>query len=176
MCQSFLYGPYPELSDLLRPSIKSNPLWGYTEEALLIVLLVYLHSFFKIYVSISFWLCWVFVAVCGLSLTAVSRLLILVASLVSEHVLWSTGSVVVAHRLSCSTVCGIFPDQGSNPWPLNWQADSKPLDHQWSPIYPCSWFLSPTPSTGIELMLLNCGVGEDSWESLGLQGDPTSPS
>ena len=26
-----------------------------------------------------------------------------------------------------------------------------------------------------ELMLLNCGFGEDSWESLGLQGDPTSP-
>ena len=25
-------------------------------------------------------------------------------------------------------------------------------------------------------MLLNCGVREDSWESLGLQGDPTSPS
>ena len=25
-------------------------------------------------------------------------------------------------------------------------------------------------------MLLNYGVGEDSWESLGLQGDPTSPS
>ena len=25
-----------------------------------------------------------------------------------------------------------------------------------------------------DLMLLNCGVGEDSWESLGLQGDPTS--
>ena len=24
-------------------------------------------------------------------------------------------------------------------------------------------------------MLLNWGVGEDSWESLGLQGDPTSP-
>ena len=27
-----------------------------------------------------------------------------------------------------------------------------------------------------ELMLLNCGVGEESWESLGLQGDQTSPS
>ena len=27
-----------------------------------------------------------------------------------------------------------------------------------------------------KLMLLNCGIGEDSWESLGLQGDPTSPS
>ena len=26
-----------------------------------------------------------------------------------------------------------------------------------------------------ELMSLNCGVGEDSWESPGLQGDPTSP-
>ena len=25
-------------------------------------------------------------------------------------------------------------------------------------------------------MFLNCGIGEDSWESLGLQGDPTSPS
>ena len=31
----------------------------------------------------------------------------------------------------------------------------------------------PSPE---ELMLLNCDVGEDSWESLGLQGDPTSPS
>ena len=27
-----------------------------------------------------------------------------------------------------------------------------------------------------ELMLLNCGVREDTWESLGLQGNPTSPS
>ena len=27
-----------------------------------------------------------------------------------------------------------------------------------------------------ELILLNCGVGEDSWESLGPQGDPSSPS
>ena len=27
-----------------------------------------------------------------------------------------------------------------------------------------------------ELMLLNCGVGEDSWDYVGLQGDPTSPS
>ena len=25
-------------------------------------------------------------------------------------------------------------------------------------------------------MLFNCGVGDDSWESLGLQADPTSPS
>ena len=43
------------------------------------------------------------------------------------------GSVVVAHRPSCSTACGIFPDQGSNPCPLHWQADSQPLCHQGSP-------------------------------------------
>ena len=27
-----------------------------------------------------------------------------------------------------------------------------------------------------ELMLLNCGAGEDSWESLGLQGEQTNQS
>ena len=33
-------------------------------------------------------------------------------------------SVVVAHRPSCSAARGIFPDQGSNPCPRHWQADS----------------------------------------------------
>ena len=32
-------------------------------------------------------------------------------------------SVVVVHGLSCPTPCGIFPDQGSNPCLLHWQAD-----------------------------------------------------
>ena len=45
------------------------------------------------------------------------------------------GSVVVAHGTSCSEACGIFPDQGSNPCPLHWQADSQPLRHQGSPGY-----------------------------------------
>ena len=44
-----------------------------------------------------------------------------------------TGSVVVAHGRSCSAACGIFPDQGSNPCPLHWPADSQPLRHQGSP-------------------------------------------
>ena len=44
------------------------------------------------------------------------------------------GSVIVAHGLSCSAACGIFPDQGSNPCPLHWQADSQPLRHQGSPV------------------------------------------
>ena len=40
-------------------------------------------------------------------------------------------------------------------------------------MYGCeSW----TVKKAEEWMLLNCGVGEDSLESLGLQGDPTSPS
>ena len=43
------------------------------------------------------------------------------------------GSVVVAHGASCSAACAIFPDQGSNPCPLHWQADSQPLRHQGSP-------------------------------------------
>ena len=44
------------------------------------------------------------------------------------------GSVVVAHGPSCSVACGIFADQGSNPCPLHWQADSQPLCHQGSPM------------------------------------------
>ena len=43
------------------------------------------------------------------------------------------GSVVVAHGASHSAACGIFPDQGSNPCPLHWQADSQRLRHQGSP-------------------------------------------
>ena len=51
---------------------------------------------------------------------------------------WSTGSrragpATVAHGPSRSAACGILPDQGPNPRPLNWQADSQPLRHQESP-------------------------------------------
>ena len=46
------------------------------------------------------------------------------------------GSAIVAHGPSCSEACGIFPDQGSNPCPLHWQADSQPLRHQGSPLRP----------------------------------------
>ena len=41
-------------------------------------------------------------------------------------------------------------------------------------MYGCeSWTINKTNHRRIDA--LNCGVGEDSWESLGLQGDPTSP-
>ena len=54
----------------------------------------------------------------------VRGLLIAVASLVAELRLWSTGSVVMAHGLSLSMACGIFPDQGSKQCLLHWQVDS----------------------------------------------------
>ena len=42
-------------------------------------------------------------------------------------------------------------------------------------MYGCeSWTIRKLSAE--ELMLLNCGVGEDSWKCLGLQGDATSPS
>ena len=100
--------------------------------------------FFLIYlfIYIYFWLCWVFVSVRGLSPVvesgghSSSRCAGLSPS--GPLSLRSTGSrragsAVVAHGLSRSAACGIFPDQGSNPCPLHWQADSKPLRHQGSP-------------------------------------------
>ena len=43
-------------------------------------------------------------------------------------------------------------------------------------MYECeNWTIKKKLSTE-ELNVLNYGVGEDSWESLGLHGDPTSPS
>ena len=42
-------------------------------------------------------------------------------------------------------------------------------------MYGCeSWTIKKAERR--RMMLLNCGVGGDSGESLGLQGDPTSPS
>ena len=37
------------------------------------------------------------------------------------------GSVVEAQGFSYSIACGTFPDQGWNPCPLQWQADSYTL-------------------------------------------------
>ena len=107
--------------------------------------MIFFFFFFLInlFYFIYFWLCWVFVSVRGLSPVAVSgghsssRCTGL--SLSRPLLLRSTGSrrsgsVVLAHGPSCSAACGIFPDQGSNPCPLYWQADSQPLRHQGSPM------------------------------------------
>ena len=40
-------------------------------------------------------------------------------------------------------------------------------------MYGCeSWTVKKAERWKIDVFELNCGVGEDSWESLGLQGDP----
>ena len=66
---------------------------------------------------------------------AVRRPLTVAASPVASTGSRRAGSAIVAHGLSRSAACGIFPDQGSNPCPLYWQADSQPLRHQGSPIF-----------------------------------------
>ena len=69
----------------------------------------------------------------GYSLVLVHGLLIAVASLGAEHGLSGVRtSVVVVHGLSHPVACGILPDQGLNPYPLHWQVDAQPLDHQGS--------------------------------------------
>ena len=86
----------------------------------------------------------------GYSLVAVSSFLTAVAALVEKLLedgpsgarasaagapgLVSTGSIVAAHRLSCSVACAIFPDQGSNLCLLHWQAASSPNKPQRSPV------------------------------------------
>ena len=103
----------------------------------------FLYFYLFIYLFIYFWLCWVFVSVQGLSPIVASgghsssrcaglslSLPLLLRSTSSRR----AGSVVVAHGPSCSAACGIFPDQGSNPCPMHWQADSQPLRHQGNPL------------------------------------------
>ena len=103
-----------------------------------------------------FWLCWVFPAVSLFSGCGMRGLLWLwcvvshcrdfsccghrlsgaQASAAAAPGFWSTASVEVVHGLSCSTECGIFLNQGSNPCLLHWQAffTTEP------PGNPCLWF------------------------------------
>ena len=111
--------------------------------------------FISFFFFFFFWLFWVFLAECRLSLVAVSGdcsslqcvgllwwILLLQsmglqgmqASVVAAPQVQNTGSVLVAHGLSCLVVCGIYPDQGSNPCPPDWQVGSYPQCHQGSPV------------------------------------------
>ena len=94
------------------------------------------------YVCMYVWLCWVFVSVRGLPPVVASggHSSSQCAGLSPSRPLplrstgsRRAGSAIVAHGPSCSAARGIFPDQGSNPCPLHWQADSQPLRHQGSP-------------------------------------------
>ena len=101
------------------------------------------YFFLNLFLFIYLWLCWVFVSVWGLSLVVASGghsssrcagLSLLRPLLLRSAGSKCAGSVIVTHGPRCSAACGIFPDQGSNPCPLHWQADSQPLRHQRSPL------------------------------------------
>ena len=111
--------------------------------------------FFLIFIYLFFylWLCSVFGSVQGPSPVAASgghpSSQCVGISLLQPLLLQSTGSrhagsVIVAHGPSCSAACGILLEQGSNPHPLHWQADSQPLRHQGSPTFNVlmSYFIS----------------------------------
>ena len=81
---------------------------------------------FKNFIYLLIFLCWVFVAMLELSLVAASSSYPLLQctgsssagfSCCGAQVLGVQASLVVAHRLSCSMVCAIYPNQGSNLCP-----------------------------------------------------------
>ena len=85
-----------------------------------------LFFFFKwFYLFLNFWLCWIFVAACSLSLVVASRgySLVVLLGFSLQRVLLSqstgsrrSGSAVVAHRFSCPKACGILvPKLGIEP-------------------------------------------------------------
>lgn len=101
-----------------------------------------------------FWLCWVFVAVNGLSSCGEMGLLsscdtraahcsgfsccggALALRCMSISCCSSRGSGNMAQGLSCPVICGIFPNQRSNPCPLYCKADQgKPLSCTWSVVW-----------------------------------------
>ena len=104
--------------------------------------------FFFFLIFIYLWLCWVLASARGLSPVVASgdhsSSRRAGPSLSRPLLLRSTGSrragsVIVAHGPSRSAARGILPDQGSNPRPLHWQADSQPLRHQGSPSCQFWW-------------------------------------
>ena len=111
------------------------------------LLLILLHP--NSHATSLFWLCWAFVAACGLCLAAASQdyfllrcvdfsLGWLLLSFLLFPSSWSmalegAGSVLVVHGLSGPAACGIFPDQGSNHVPYigrqtlsNWNTREAP--------------------------------------------------
>ena len=77
------------------------------------------------------------------------------------------------------SVSSAFSKSSLNIWKFFFQVLLKPSLKDFEDFFASMW----NEQVGLwrrlnteELMLLNCGVGEDSWQSLGLQGDPTSSS
>ena len=109
---------------------------SYSSRFLFFSFLIYIYIIWFVY----FWLCWVFIPAqsflwqrglpssCG----------VWPAHCRGLSLFWSMGSRAlrfVAPGLNFSMACGIFMDEGLNPWLLHWQVDSLPPNYQESPIY-----------------------------------------
>ena len=89
---------------------------------------IHIYTFFFVFLFFLFLFIYLFLAVLGLRFCARAfssrgKRGPLFIAVRGPLLLRSTGSrcadsVVVAHGLSCSAACGMFPDQGSNPCPL----------------------------------------------------------
>ena len=127
---------------------------------------VHVHVHFFLY----FWRHWVFVAAHGFFSSVAHGLLFAVASLLVKHRLqactgFSTCTMwaqLVTPGLSCSSACGVFPDQESNPHALHWQVV---LNH-WATwevsthIYWGRYMVSFLWDTYPEVQWLNHGIGK----------------
>ena len=99
----------------------------------------FIYAFFKIYVYLFMYAVLGLHCCTGLSLVVISGAtlqwlcagfsfqgLLLLQSMVFNalklYQLLHLGSVAMVHGLSCSSLCGTFPDQESNLCPLHWQA------------------------------------------------------
>ena len=78
----------------------------------------------------SSWLCWVFFTVGRLSLGEEHVLYVGASDSGVGHV--GSADVLCWFSAPQHVACVIFLDQGSNPCPLHWQVDSRPLDHRGS--------------------------------------------
>ena len=89
---------------------------GPTEPPFIVLLkTIYFHLF-------NFWLCWVFIALQGLSLVVGAPCGGFPCCGAPALETWA--SAVAAHGLRCSASCGIFENQGLNPCCLHWQVDA----------------------------------------------------
>ena len=88
-----------------------------------------------LFIFIYLWLCWVLLPYRLLSGCGVFSC----GAWALGHASFSSwGSRALGLGLSCFEACGIFPDQGVNPYLLHWQADFfLPLGHQGNPEKIC---------------------------------------
>ena len=101
------------------------------------------------YFYLIFCLLWVFVAAHGFSSSCNEQGLLSVCSAQASpcggcscsgaQAPGCAGFSSCVHRLSCTTACGIFPDQGLNPCPLHSKMFCLPWNYQGSPCYLCFW-------------------------------------